>query len=330
MVRKLVTYTFDITMHCSEGLNIDIGESVARTDSEDTTATKIGWTHVPLRKVTAETVRDYAIETGGRDRISVEYLNDKENELKTLKKEVNVFAKMNIHMLFLHGFSEMGITNLKTISDMKLYWATNCLDPNARQVISYVLFGYFDIRPGWDTALEKEFMRRKNWVYGDKTNDNKVKKGCIARLICEMKVEQTRRIQYAGKDRGVDLTIKRKNPVGPEKNIKRRKGHVYFNENEKATTHRNKSTVSDSMSQSLASMFQSAAIAVTSLEGKNLNEYLSSIISMISGMLDTYKESTGPQEGSQSSGDTNEESIYQPGDSEQNYGDNSDNECSSL
>jgi len=92
----------------------------------------------------------------------------------------------------------MGITNLKTISDIKLYWATNCLDPNARQVISYVLFGYFDIRPGWDTALEKEFMRRKNWVYGDKTNENKVKKGCIARLICEMKVEQTRRIQYAG------------------------------------------------------------------------------------------------------------------------------------
>jgi len=262
--------------------------SVNRTNS-DASSTKIGWTHVPVRRLTAEKIRDYAIETGGRDRISPEFLNEKEEELKAVKKEVMTFAKMHIHMYFLDAFAEMGITHLKTMGDIKNYWATNCMDPMARRVISHVLFGYFDSRVGWDAKLEREFMMRKNWSYAEKVEGSTDKKGCIAKLICEMKVEQTKRIQLVGKSKGVVITIKRKSPEEKEKNRKRTKGLVYFDDSE-ALSKTNEASTAIGPNKALYSMFQAAANTVKNLEGDNLNVYVDSFIAMLTGIRESNRD----------------------------------------
>jgi len=244
-----------------------------------------------VRKITAEKIRDYAIETGGRDRISPEFLNEKEEELKAVKREVMTFAKMHIHMYFLEAFAEMGITHLKTMGDIKNYWATNCMDPMARRIISHVLFGYFDSRVGWDSKLEREFMIRKNWTYADKVEGSTDKKGCIAKLICEMKVEQTKRIQLVGKSKGVVITIKRKRPEDKEKNKKRIKGVVYFDDSE-ALSKKNEATASICPNKALHSMFQAATNTVRNLEGENLNVYIDSFIAMLTGIRESNRCNT--------------------------------------
>ena len=66
---------------------------------------------VPVRKVTVERVRDYAIETGGRDRISRDFLEEKETELQQVRKDLMVFARQHIHRFFLEGLKEMNITH---------------------------------------------------------------------------------------------------------------------------------------------------------------------------------------------------------------------------
>jgi len=198
------------------------------------------------------------------------------------------FAKMHIHMYFLYAFAEMGITHLKTMGDIKNYWATNCMDPGARRVISHVLFGYFDNRVGWDAKLEREFMTKKNWTYAEKVEGSNEKKGCIAKLICEMKVEQTKRIQMVGKSKGVVITIKRKSPEDKEKNRKRMKGLVYFDDSE-AMSKKNEVPLRICPNKTYYSMFQAATNTVRTLDGHNLNVYIDSFIAMLTGIRESSK-----------------------------------------
>ena len=236
---------------------------------------KIGWSHLPVRKVTAERVRDYAIETGGRDRISREFLEEKEIELKQVRKHLMAFARQHIHRFFLEGLKEMNITHLATMEDIQSYWRQNCKDPNVQEAIAHMLYGYFDKRVHWEVNLEREYMRQKNWVYMDRVNDSKDKKGCIAKVISEVKVEQTRRIQQAGKKEGIYVTIKRQGPLQRrDKNRKRQKGNFYVR------TAGDLNGITTNVNP-LTAMFQLASVNLGGINGDSLTTFTTQFLNLV-------------------------------------------------
>ena len=246
---------------------------------------KIGWSHLPVRKITAERVRDYAIETGGRDRISREFLEEKEMELKQVRKQLMVFARQHIHRFFLEGLKEMNVTHLATMEDIQSYWRSNCKDPNVQEIIAHMLYGYFDARVHWEVNLEREYMRQKNWVYIDKVNDSKDKKGCIAKVISEVKVEQTRRIQQAGKKEGIYVTIKRQGPLQrKDKNRKRQKGNFFV----RTTDDQNRNTPE---LNPLAAMFQVAIVNLGGINGEALTAFTTQFLTLVNTTQALWSES---------------------------------------
>lgn len=291
------------TTEASSSSETNTSESVSsfgrlsNTTSHVTTVTrtllppkKIGWTHLPVRKVTAERVRDYAIETGGRDRISREFLEEKEAELKQVRKHLMVFARRHIHRFFLEGLKEMNVTNLATMEDIQNYWREHCKEPVAQEIIAHMLYGYFDERVHWEVNLEKEYMRQMNWVYMDRANDSKDKKGCIAKVISEVKVEQTRRIQQAGQKAGVYVSIKRQGPLQREdKNRKRKKGNFYVR------TSSEQRTVVNETGDPLTAMFQVASVNLVGLSGDALTSFTTQFLNLVNATQSVWTRNNALQ-----------------------------------
>ena len=208
---------------------------VSRIGSDN--AIRIAWTYIPTKRIKEEDIRGYAQSFGNvsTDDLTHEFLHLKGQELRNLRSEVIEYGKKYIHLFFLEGFKEMAAKKgqLELVRDLggfewvKEYWATNCKETIAREIIGYMLHGYFDLRPNWEILLEREFMKGKRWEYHENKTGRALnwKKGCIAKIISETKVDQAKRIKEIGRRLGgTFITIKRSNPTKQEKNRKRKKG----------------------------------------------------------------------------------------------------------
>ena len=98
-----------------------------------------------------------------------------------------------------------------------------------QEVIGYMLFGYWDIRKGWEKLLEKRWMDKMNIKYKDKAGEGRKGevsnwlKGSIAKIIMEVKETQVRRVRKAGMRKNIKVSKIRRGRK-EKKNGRRQKG----------------------------------------------------------------------------------------------------------
>ena len=261
---------------------------VSRIDSNDTI--RIAWTYIPTKRIKEEDIRGYAQSFGNvsTDDLTPEFLHLKGQELRNLRSEVIEYGKKYIHLFFLEGFKEMAakkgqlelVRDLRGFDWVKEYWAKNCKERLAREIIGYMLHGYFDLRPNWEILLEREFMKGKRWEYHESKSGLAVnwKKGCIAKIISETKVDQAKRIKDIGRRvGGTFITIKRTNPTRQEKNRKRKKGDFMVTDEKGEGREMSQLTNMNETQMNMVRSLRTAALA-EGIRGRKLDQLVSKFI----------------------------------------------------
>jgi len=120
---------------------------------------------------------------------------------------------------------------------------------SGQEIIGHVMYGYFDMRPGWELDLETLLMEEKKWRYKDKSDEKRKgevsnwKKGSIAKIITDTKESQVKRIRMAGKKKEVKVYKKRKEG---DENTKQRRKKGEFRVLQVCTEKQNETSVLDS------------------------------------------------------------------------------------
>ena len=157
-------------------------------------------------------------------RLADEAINERRKELDEIRQEICKYARRKIQRYFVEAFAEEGITTIFSMDEMKKWWKINCETEYGKRIMFHVQYGYFEHRQDWEKVLESQYMTEKGLVYVEKTNEDRSKKGCIAKIISREKTEQVKRFQRLRSAIGMSLTKKRRNDNSDKKRRRRKKG----------------------------------------------------------------------------------------------------------
>jgi hypothetical protein len=148
------------------------------------------------------------------------------SQLESLKKELRDWAAGEIRARMLDEARKHKLP-VRHFGEIKRWWAKN-FTANDQKVIARIAFGIWDDEPGWEYLLEEKYMQLKKWKYKQASVDssaptqesveNKVHqrcpsaepKGFVSRLITNVKGDQVKQLQDAGKkSHGINITISR-------------------------------------------------------------------------------------------------------------------------
>ena len=212
----------------SEAKN-DLGKLTSPIESK-----RIEKEYIPVHGIKRSNIRDFIIEKRGRENATDDVIDTMISEIKTMKKKVIFFAKTHIHHLFIEALHEKQIFHLNTMEEILAWWTNNASNTQVQDAIAHMMYLYFDSHKRWEYSLEETYMRENHIEYLNGRG-----KGCIARIISNVKNEQIRRIRNLKDKSGVVLTVhKDKNSEGG-KYKRRKKGEFYVKYDidiEKSTT----------------------------------------------------------------------------------------------
>jgi len=179
------------------------------------------------------------------------------SHLESLKKELRDWAAGEIRARMLDEARKNKLP-VRHFGEIKRWWAKNCT-ANDQKVIARIAFGIWDDDPGWEFVLEENYMQLKKWKYKQASLDSSAStlesvenkapaggpsiepKGFVSRLITNVKGDQVKQLQEAGKkSHGINITISRSSSQINKDNKwkKRKKGTFVVTESE--TTPRKK------------------------------------------------------------------------------------------
>jgi hypothetical protein len=217
---------------------LPIGSGVVVKNSN---ITEIDWSLFPVRKIETKHVLTFAARTHSLDQINEKVLEAKRRELVTMRGQIKEFARQYIQFFLVQGFREMamqkGLTDLvrkvNSMNDILEYHRRNCDTEEGQEIVGHMLFGYWDVRKGWEKDLEEKWMRKMNIQYKEITGEPKKgdvsnwNKGSIAKIIMETKETQVKRIRKAGQCKNVKVRKVRKASQFGQKCPRRKTGSFH-------------------------------------------------------------------------------------------------------
>jgi len=192
---------------------------------------KIEKDYIPVHAIKRNSVRDYLLEKRGREHTTDAAVDRVIEDITKYKKDVVKFAKRHVHRMFLEALQEKNIFHVKTMEEIQAWWVNHASDANVQQAIGHMMYLYFDGNKRWEFVLEEIYMKENNMEYLPGNDD----KGCIARIISNVKNEQIRRVRNLKDKSGVVLTI-HKDAKDTDRKCKRRKKGEYFVKYEENST----------------------------------------------------------------------------------------------
>jgi len=176
----------------------------------------------PVGKVTKE----HVVSLIGNDE-DEEAIYQRLTRVQIGKDNVRSFAYSSIRRLMVEKARSMAMEVdgqlVISLEDCMLSWAQDCSSAQQRCIYE-MTYGYFDKNPKWDIELEQIFMKDRKLHYcekavspdanleliSNKNKNRKVIKGCIARLIADVKADLVKRIRSKGQgSHGVCIKISR-------------------------------------------------------------------------------------------------------------------------
>ena len=109
------------------------------------------------------------------------------------------------------------VRQIKEFRNVLESWRDDGSEVNASRIWN-CMFGQFDAKPGWEFEIERAFMELNKWEYieVDSHMQKTFRKGCVARLIRQCKVNMVKRLNNASKKTHHGLIgIKRKSANSP-------------------------------------------------------------------------------------------------------------------
>ena len=221
-----------ISYRINDGLRL--GREMVVSNSN---VTEIDWSLFPVRKIESKHVLTFASRTHSLDEINEELLATKKKELVNTRNQIREFVRRYIQYFFLQGFKEIAIRKgqtellkkMNSFDDILQYHRENCDTTLGQELIGYMLFGYWDVRKGWEKLLEKRWMDKMNMKYKDKAGEGRKGevsnwlKGSIAKIIMEVKETQVKRVRKAGMRKNIKVSKIRRGSK-EIKNGRRKKG----------------------------------------------------------------------------------------------------------
>jgi len=221
-----VQETNDVDM---EGLECMLGQTEELSNLRETDENEIHEVdkdYLPMVKDSM--VRDWVIEKYKLESATEDVINKMIQDLQDEKSQVRKLARDYVHCFLVEALRIKGLTNLRTMKEIKEYWVMNKDNERVIELMKYVMFGYFDERKNWDYLVEQKILQLLRKKYREAEGR---RKGCIAKILCEEKNEKVKQIQRPCK-KDVTIGIRRKHGEGSvSRNKRRKKGAVYVNIN---------------------------------------------------------------------------------------------------
>jgi len=109
-------------------------------------------------------VRDWVIEKYKLESATEDVINKMIQDLQDEKSQVRKLARDYVHCFLVEALRIKGLTNLRTMKEIKEYWVMNKDNERVIGLMKYVMFGYFDERKNWDYLVEQKILQllRKN------------------------------------------------------------------------------------------------------------------------------------------------------------------------
>lgn len=159
-------------------------------------------------------------------------------KLDLLKKELRDWASGEIRARMLAEALKHKLP-VRHFGEIKQWWSKNSTEKD-QKIVARIAYGIWDEQPGWEFALEETYMQLKKWKYKENVdattspheiNDFETKgipsqpKGFVSRLITNVKGDQVKQLQDAGKNgHGINITISRATgQISKENKWKKRK-----------------------------------------------------------------------------------------------------------
>ena len=153
-------------------------------------------------------------------------------ELKDEREELKSWASHQIHQMMSDEATRLNLT----------FGSSNCRVRSARDLTTCfkeaetdddfhkmwdMMFGKFDLSPGWAKKLEETYMAMKRWEYVVDKEDSKKRTKCIEQQITQVKVDLVRNLNATGKsthNKTVGISRTKKEITDKTKYTKRIKG----------------------------------------------------------------------------------------------------------
>ena len=195
-------------------------------------------TEIPVEKIT----REHVVSLIGFTDVRRDYYElavvSRTEELEQKKKDVRAFATSQLKLVMVETALSKGMMVgdrlVQSFADLKASIKYDNSAQNA-DIVYDITFGHFDRNPKWEILLEERYMVLRNIAYMEDLNESAVagtairrKKGCIAKLLSNVKSELVKQIQRHGAkaSHASYVTISRKREeITPENRFwKRKKG----------------------------------------------------------------------------------------------------------
>ena len=136
---------------------------------------------------------------------SPEELSDAVKNLQAVRRDAQSWGKAQIEAIILNSARENGMQALSMASLKELH--ANDPSPHFAAQLFCCTRGWFDNNPRWEYNLETQYMHMLQMVYCE-TEEGK--KGCFARLFCEVRKEIIKSVNRVGRgSHGGTIRIKR-------------------------------------------------------------------------------------------------------------------------
>ena len=201
---------------------------------EVTTEITMDWIPTDKSKLTNEFVKRELLILGTKDS-SDEAINEEVDKIKLMREAIVDLTKSILKSTIILQAQKEGVVygtrTVRTFEDVARWWAS--LTPEQARENAQKMFRIqqlpFEDEDGeddsWTKNLEKDILKAGNLVYHRQPNKAKHAKGCIERLITQVKVNQTKVLTDKGKrSHGYYITVKALGGMGRSRQPRRKPG----------------------------------------------------------------------------------------------------------